>query len=71
MTNYVPTDTEMRTLRAYLDAGTCKAAAGLLEISEQAVKQTLWRMRLKARVNSTAQLLYEFHGALREMGVTR
>ena len=41
MTAYIPTDREMEMLRAYLDAGTCKGAAGLLGVSEQAVKQTL------------------------------
>jgi DNA-binding CsgD family transcriptional regulator len=68
---YIPTETEMRHLRAYLDAGTCKQAAELMGLSEQAVKQTLWRMRLKARVNSTEQLVFLFHSELRTMGVTR
>jgi DNA-binding CsgD family transcriptional regulator len=68
---YIPTDREMEMLRAYLDAGTCKEAGVLLGVSEQAVKQTLWRMRLKARVNGTPQLLFLFHSELRTMGVTR
>lgn len=69
--SYIPTEREMQALRAYLDGGTCKQAANLLGISEQAVKQHLWKMRLKARVDSTAKLLYEYHAALRDMGPTR
>lgn len=67
MTTYVPTEREMQVLRAYLDTGTCKQAGDLLEVSEQAIKQTLWRMRLKARANSTEQLVFLLHSELRAM----
>ena len=71
MTTYIPTEREMQVLRAYLDAGTCKQAAELLEVSEQAIKQTLWRMRAKSGVAATTQLLFALHKELARMGPIR
>lgn len=63
--SYTPTETELKVLRAYLDNGTCKAAGSVLGVSEQAIKQHLWRMRLKARVESTQQLMFALYAELR------
>ena len=58
-------DRDMAILDAYLNAGTCAKAAEDLEIREQTVKNRLYLMRLKARVTSNQQLVYEMSDALR------
>jgi hypothetical protein len=63
---YQPSSRDLDYLAAYLDEGTCANAAEALGVSEQAVKQRLWTMRLKARVVSNQQLIYELHEDLRK-----
>jgi len=66
-----PTDRELRILGAYLEAGTCVKAAADLHLSEQTVKNALYLLRLKMRVSSNQQLVYEFGPALRELSRSR
>jgi DNA-binding CsgD family transcriptional regulator len=51
------TPAELRTIRAYLDGGSVKAAALLLGRHEQTVKNTLANARLRMGVDTNAQLV--------------
>ena len=62
---FSPTERELRVLGAYVTAGTCRGAAEDLGIAEQTVKNALYQLRLKARVASNQQLVFEFNDALR------
>jgi len=59
------TDRDLAVLDAYLNAGTCAKAAEDLDLREQTVKNRLYVMRLKARVSSNQQLVYELSDELR------
>ena len=61
MTAYIPTEREVQTLRAYLQAGSYAAAAELMDSSEAGVKQVLARFRTRAGVLNTTQLVYAYY----------
>lgn len=58
---------DLQVLSAYLTAGTCAKAGEDLGVTEQAVKNRLMMMRLKARVGTTEQLVYEYSDTLRQL----
>lgn len=55
---------ELRALRAYLEAGSCKAAAHQLGLHEQTVKNELANIRAKLGVPTTVQAVFILHDKL-------
>jgi DNA-binding CsgD family transcriptional regulator len=53
-----PTQAELRALRAYLEAGSARAAALEIGCSEQTVKNHLHTLRQKYGVKRTFQVVY-------------
>lgn len=64
MTVDMPTDTEIRALRAYLEAGSAKGAAAKLGLSESTIKGSLASIRSKLGVTRTAQAVVILHDKL-------
>ena len=64
---FQPTEKQLRVLGAYVTAGSCRAAAEDLGLAEQTVKNALYLLRLRARVATNQQLVYEFGDLLRRM----
>jgi hypothetical protein len=64
---YDLTKRELKILAAYLDYGTCEKAGKALKppILAQSVKNALYLMRVKARVATNQQLVYEYGAVLR------
>lgn len=64
---YELTKRELKILAAYLDYGTCQRAGESLRppIHAQTVKNALYLMRVKARVATNQQLVYEYGDAIR------
>lgn len=62
---FSPSQRELRLLDAYVMAGTCRKAGEDLGMAEQSVKNALYLLRLKARVSTNQQLVYEFADQLR------
>jgi DNA-binding NarL/FixJ family response regulator len=60
-----PTPGELRVLRAYLEAGTCRDAARLLGVHEQTVKRRLANARSRVGVDTNAQLVLALAQTLR------
>lgn len=63
--SYDLTKRDLRILAAYLDFGTCEKAGKQLGIQGQSVKNALYLMRVKARVSTNQQLVYEYGAVLR------
>jgi DNA-binding NarL/FixJ family response regulator len=55
---------ELRALRAYLDAGSSKAAAYLLGVHNSTIKNHLQNIRTKLGVSTTAQCAFLLHDQL-------
>lgn len=53
-----PTPRDLDVLRAYLDCGSIKAAAGRLGMSERAAKSHLASLRRRTGARTTAEAVY-------------
>lgn len=64
---FSPSERQLRILDAYVMAGTCARAGEDLGMAEQSVKNALYLLRLRARVSTNQQLVYEFGDQLRQL----
>jgi DNA-binding CsgD family transcriptional regulator len=59
-----PTPAELRALRAYVKAGSAKAAGESLGLAESTIKGELQTLRSKLGVKTTAQAVFLLHDRL-------
>lgn len=63
-TSAEPTDVELYALRVYAKTGSARAAAAVLGLSEQTVKNHLASVRSKLGVHKTIQAAFLLHDKL-------